>query len=50
MKSVGNLFNAESETRNRSGSVRSTRSDKSEYGTDKYSMMEFAMNHFKHGQ
>lgn len=37
-------------SRKRSGSTRSTKSEKSEYGGGTYSMMEFAMHNFRHGQ
>lgn len=55
--SVGSLYqpeNTESSSpdlrRARSGSTRSTKSEKSEYGQETYSMMEFAMHNFRHGQ
>ena len=49
--SMGNLsaVDGAATPRSRSGSVRSTKSDKSEYGTDKLTMMEFAMHHFRDG-
>ena len=54
--SMGSLLNADpdgpmsGEPRARTGSVKSTRSDKSEYNSDKHSMMEFAMQYFRHGR
>lgn len=54
--SVGSLLSLDSDgpmsgdLRSRAGSVKSTRSDKSEYASDKHSMMEFAMHYFRHGR
>ena len=54
--SVGSLLNLDAEgpmsgePRVRSGSVKSTRSDNSQYHSDKYSMMEFAMHYFRFGR
>ena len=50
--SVGNLVSPEPQVDNRSrtGSIKSTRSDKSELNSDKHSMMEFAMIYFRHGK
>ena len=49
---MGNLVDSPSNAgmHSRSGSVRSTKSDKSEYGADKLTMMEFAMSHFRFGR
>ena len=38
------------EPRSRAGSVKSTKSDKSEDNSGKYSMMEFAMKFFRFGR
>ena len=54
--SMGSLLNVDpdgpmtGEMRPRTGSVKSTKSDKSEYNSDKHSMMEFAMQYFRHGR
>ncbi|XP_022800015.1 unconventional myosin-XV-like isoform X1 [Stylophora pistillata] len=54
--SMGSLLNLDPEApipgemRPRTGSVKSTKSDKSEYNSDKHSMMEFAMQYFRHGR
>ncbi|XP_032227086.2 unconventional myosin-XV isoform X2 [Nematostella vectensis] len=53
--SLGNLFTESADespkgTHSRRDSVRSSKSDKSEYGHEKFSMMEFAMHYFRHGQ
>lgn len=54
--SVGSLLSLDSdgpmsgESRDRTGSVKSTKSDNSQYNSDKYSMMEFAMHYFRYGR
>ena len=54
--SVGSLLNldpnmpASGESRSRTGSVKSTKSDKSEDNSGKHSMMEFAMKYFRFGR
>lgn len=54
--SVGSLLSLDSdgpmsgESRGRAGSVKSTKSDNSQYNSDKHSMMEFAMHYFRYGR
>lgn len=54
--SVGSLLSLDSdgpmsgESRGRTGSVKSTKSDNSQYNSDKHSMMEFAMHYFRFGR
>ena len=52
--SAGSLLNLDPnmplETRSRTGSVKSTKSDKSDDNSGKYSMMEFAMKYFRFGR
>lgn len=54
--SVGSLLSLDSdgpmsgESRGRTGSVKSTKSDNSQYNSDKHSMMEFAMHYFRYGR
>ncbi|XP_078347643.1 unconventional myosin-XV-like isoform X3 [Oculina patagonica] len=54
--SVGSLLSLDAdgpmsgESRGRAGSVKSTKSDNSQYNSDKHSMMEFAMHYFRFGR